>query len=109
MRSKVGMKYDDNKWLTVDKNAMLNELYKLGGDMLALWAEKKDFLTNEMKICYENFFLIKKEFIIKRKVLTFLLIDSFNKISKKVLKTDIKEELNKSAYIYTKNNDALDI
>ena len=55
MRSKVGMKYDDNKWLTVDKNAMLNELYKLGGDMLALWAEKKDFLTNEMKICYERF------------------------------------------------------
>ena len=40
MRSKVGMKYDDNKWLTVDKNEMLNELYKLGEDMLALWQKK---------------------------------------------------------------------
>ena len=87
MRSKVGMKYNDNKWLTVDKNELLNELYKLGEDMLALWA-KKDFLTDDIKIYY----------------------DRFNKISKKVLKTGIKEELNKTAYIYTKNNDtSLDI
>ena len=49
---------------------------------------KKDFLTDDIKIYNER----------------------FNKISKKVLKTGIKEELNKTAYIYTKNNDtSLDI
>ena len=83
MRSKVGMKYDDNKWSTVDKDQLLNDLYKLGGDMLALWAKKTEFLTDDIKVYYER----------------------FNKISKKVLKTGIKEELNKTAYIYTKNND----
>ena len=83
MRSKVGMKYNDNKWSTVDKNKMLNELYKLGEDMLELWAKKENFLTDDIKVYYER----------------------FNRISKKVLKSGIKEELNKTAYIYTKNND----
>lgn len=83
MRSKVGMKYNNNKWLTVDKNELLNELYDLGNDMLKKWSEKEGFLTDEMKIYYER----------------------FNKISRLVLTSDIMEELNKKAYIYTKNND----
>ena len=36
--------------------------------------------------------------------------EHFTKISKLILKSDIKEDINKKAYIYTKNNEAtLDI
>ena len=88
MRSKVGLIYNDNKWLTVDKENLLNQLYKKAIDMLKNWSERDNFMTDEMKKDYE----------------------CFNKMSQLVLKTDIKEEINKKAYIYTKNNDTpLDI
>jgi hypothetical protein len=88
MRSKVGMKYDNNKWLTVDKDILLNELYRMGLNMLKKWSEKEGLLTDEMKKYYAQ----------------------FDKISKIVLKANIKEDLNKKGYIYTKNMDtSLDI
>ena len=83
IRSKVGMKYDDNKWLTIDKDQLLNELFIKATDLLKKWSEREGFMTNDMKNDYER----------------------FNKISKLALKIDIKEELNKKAYIYTKNNE----
>lgn len=83
MRSKVGLIYDDNKWLTIDKDELLNELYTIATDLLKKWSEKEGFLTEEMKEYYKH----------------------FNKISKLVLKAGIKENINKKAYIYTKNND----
>lgn len=83
MRSNVGLKYNDNKWLTVDKDELLNELYIMGMSMLSMWSKKDNFLSDEMKKYYER----------------------FNKISKFVLEPNIKKEINKKAYIYTKNND----
>lgn len=88
MRSKVGLKYDNNKWLTVDKDILLNELYRMGINMLKKWSEKEGLLTDEMKEYYVQ----------------------FNKISKIVLKDNIKEDINKKGYIYTTNADiSLDI
>ena len=48
MRSKVGLIYDDNKWLTIDKDELLNELYTIATD-IKKWSEKEGFLTDEMK------------------------------------------------------------
>jgi len=60
MRSKVGMIYDDNKWTMVDKDELLNELYKIGTDLLKKWSEKEGFLTDEMKEYYDRFNKISK-------------------------------------------------
>ena len=98
MRSKVGMKYDNNKWLTVDKDELLNELYKMTIDMLATWAKKDEFLTDEMKMYYARFNAISKC------VLNTNIKENINRKAYK-LKTKSKEEIHKKAYIYTKNNE----
>jgi hypothetical protein len=98
MRSKVGMKYDNNKWLTVDKDELLNELYKMTIDMLATWAKKDEFLTDEMKMYYARFNAISKC------VVNTNIKENINRKAYK-LKTKSKEEIHKKAYIYTKNNE----
>ena len=83
IRSKVAMIYDNNKWLTVDKKELLDELYIFATNLFKNWAEMKDFITEEMKTNYKN----------------------FSKHSQIVLTKDFLEEINRKAYIYTKNNE----
>lgn len=82
LRSDVGFKYDDDKWKVVDKDDLLNDLFKLGADMFVrFYKEKQGILSEDMKECY----------------------DEFKKNSKYELKDDIKQKIQKIAYIYTKN------
>lgn len=83
LRSKVALVYDNNKWLTVDKKELLDELYIFATNLFKNWAEMKDFITEEMKTNYTN----------------------FSKTSQIVLTKDFLEEINRKAYIYTKNNE----
>ena len=78
IRSKVAMVYDNNKWLTVDKKELLDELYIFATNLFKNWAEMKDFITEEMKTNYKN----------------------FSKTSQIVLTKDFLEEINRKAYIY---------
>jgi hypothetical protein len=82
LRSDIGFKYDDDKWKAVDKDDLLNDLFKLGADMfLKFYKEKQGILSQDMKECYEE----------------------FKKNSKYELKEEIKQKIQKIAYIYTKN------
>jgi len=83
MRSKVAMIYDNNKWSTVGKKELLDELYIFATNLFKNWSEMKDFITEEMKINYKK----------------------FSKHSQIVLTKSFMEEINRKAYIYTKNND----
>jgi hypothetical protein len=82
-RSPTGLKYHNNKWMTVKKEELLNELFNLGIKMLNEWAkDKTEILTQSMIDNYEKYILFSKHF----------------------KKEDIKEELNLKAYIYSKNH-----
>lgn len=82
LRSDIGFKYDDDKWKAVDKDDLLNDLFKLGADVfLKFYKEKQGILSQDMKECYEE----------------------FKKKSKFELKEEIKQKIQKIAYIYTKN------
>ena len=82
LRSDIGFKYDDDKWKAVDKDDLLNDLFKLGADMFVkYYKDKQGILSNDMKECYEE----------------------FKKNSKYELKEEIKQKIQKIAYIYTKN------
>jgi len=83
MRSKVALKYNDNKWSTVDKTELFDELYKRATDLFNDWSKIKDFITDDMKKNYKN----------------------FNNVSQLILSKNIINEIHKKAYIYTKNND----
>ncbi len=83
MRSKVAMVYDNNKWLTVGKKELFDELYIFATNLFKNWSEMKDFITEEMKTNYK----------------------SFSKNSQISLTKAFIEEINRKAYIYTKNND----
>lgn len=104
MRSKVALKYNDNKWSnckcdafgnlirllptaevwsTVDKIELFDELYKRATDLFNDWSKIKDFITDDMKKNYKN----------------------FNNVSQLILSKNIINEIHKKAYIYTKNND----
>jgi len=88
MRSKVAMVYDNNKWATVGKKELFDELYLFATNLFKNWSEMKDFITDEMKTNYK----------------------SFSKHSQIKLTKAFMEEFNRKAYIYTKNNDTtLDI
>jgi hypothetical protein len=81
-RSDVGYKYDNNKWLTVDKDQLLNELFKIGVDVfMKFYQDKHKDQTDDMKECY----------------------DEFIQTCKYDLKDEIKNKIEKLAYIYTKN------
>ncbi len=82
LRSDIGFKYDDDKWKAVDKDDLLNDLFKLGADMFVkYYKDKQGMLSDDMKECYEE----------------------FKKNSKYELKEEIKQKIQKIAYIYTKN------
>ncbi len=82
-RSRTGLKYHNNKWMTVKKEELLNELFNLGVKILNEWAkDRTEILTQSMIENYEKYILFSKHF----------------------KKEDIKEELNLKAYIYTKNH-----
>lgn len=82
IRSDFGMKFDNNKWLTVEKNELLNELFKIGADIfLKFYKEKQGILSEDMKSCYIE----------------------FKQASKYDLKDDIKNKIHKVAYMFTKN------
>jgi len=83
MRSKVAMVYDNNKWSTVGKKELFDELYIFATNLFKNWSEMKDFITEEMKSNYK----------------------SFSKSSQISLTKTFMEEINRKAYIYTKNND----
>jgi len=83
MRSKVAMVYDNNKWSTVCKKELLDELYIFATNLFQNWSEMKDFITEEMKTNYKT----------------------FSNNSQIVLTKSFMEEINRKAYIYTKNND----
>lgn len=81
-RSDVGYKYDNNKWLTVDKDQLLNKLFKIGVDVfMKFYQDKHKDQTDDMKECY----------------------DEFIQTCKYDLKDEIKNKIEKLAYIYTKN------
>ena len=83
IRSKVAKKYTNNKWMTVDKNDLLTELYKMGGELLDKWCDEKNgILTDDMKHYHEK----------------------YKQITNLVIKNSAKNELNKKAYIYTQNH-----
>ena len=82
LRSDIGFRYDDDKWKAVDKDDLLNDLFKLGADMFVkYYKDKQGILSDDMKECYEE----------------------FKKNSKHELKEEIKQKIQKIAYIYTKN------
>ena len=83
MRSKVAMVYDNNKWSTVGKKELFDELYLFATNLFKNWSEMKDFITEEMKTNYK----------------------SFSRTTQISLTKDFMEEINRKAYIYTKNND----
>ena len=82
MRSKVAMVYDNNKWSTIGKKELFDELYLFATNLFKNWSEMKNFITDEMKTNYT----------------------SFSKTSQIRLTKDFMEEINRKAYIYTKNN-----
>jgi len=71
--------------------------------MLKKWSEKEGFLTDDKKFAVGKSLINPSTFdeCIEMKIY----YERFNKISRLVLTSDIMEELNKKAYIYTKNND----
>ena len=81
--NKVAMVYDNNKWSTVGKKELFDELYLFATNLFKNWSEMKDFITEEMKTNYT----------------------SFSKTTQISLTKDFMEEINRKAYIYTKNND----
>jgi hypothetical protein len=86
MRSDVGFKYNDEKWLTVDKEELINEMFKIGANLfLKFYKEKNGLLSEDMKSCYQEF-----------KSACYSNAD---------LTDEIKERIQKIAYIYTKNID----
>ena len=83
MRSKVAMVYDNNKWSTIGKKELFDELYLFATNLFKNWSEMKDFITEEMKTNYK----------------------SFSRTTQISLTKAFMEEINRKAYIYTKNND----
>jgi len=86
MRSKIGYKYSNNKWNTVNEEELLNDLFKLGTDVfLKFYKERYDKLSDNMKECYEEFI----------------------EASRNELKAEIKEKIKLLGYIYTKNEESI--
>jgi hypothetical protein len=84
MRSDVALKFDNEKWMTVDKEELLNEMFKIGANLfLKFYKDKKGILSEDMQACYKEF-----------QVACY---------SNDDLTDDIKERIQKVAYIYTKN------
>jgi hypothetical protein len=84
MRSQVGLKYNNDKWTTVDKDELVNDMFKIGVQLFVkYYKEKNNILSDDMKECYND----------------------FKKISYKNqgLSKSIKNKIEKIAYIYTKN------
>lgn len=83
MRSDIGYKYDNNKWKRVDKDELLNELSQIGAEIfMSFYKEKHDNLSEDIKNCFEEF------------------KSTYNSFK---LQDDIKNKIQKIAYIYTKN------
>jgi len=84
MRSKTCLKYNDEKWSTVDKEELINEMFKIGANLfLKFYKEKNGLLSEDMKLCYNEFKQACK--------------------ADTTLTDEIKERIQKIAYIYTKN------
>ena len=83
MRSDIGYKFDNNKWKRVDKDELLNELSQIGAEIfMSFYKEKHENLSDDIKICFEEF------------------KSTYNSYK---LQDDIKNKIQKIAYIYTKN------
>ena len=65
------------------KKELFDELYLFATNLFKNWSEMKDFITEEMKTNYK----------------------SFSRTTQISLTKDFMEEINRKAYIYTKNND----
>ena len=83
MRSEIGYKFDNNKWKRVDKDELLNELSQIGAEIfMTFYKEKHENLSEDIKNCFEEF------------------KSTYNSYK---LQDDIKNKIEKIAYIYTKN------
>jgi hypothetical protein len=80
MKSDIGQKYQDNKWIYCKKSDMIDESHKIAVSMVEGWINQ-DHLTQETVTGFKDYLKVNKEYI--RKV--------------------IFEEINKLGYIYYKN------
>jgi hypothetical protein len=81
MRSKIGYKYTENKWIAVEKDKLLNQLYKMGDDILDNFFIEKDYVPVNIKEGYDDFQSRKEQ-----------------------LKEFIKKEIEMIAFLYNKND-----
>ena len=87
MRSKIIYKYVNDKWIIVNEEEVLNDLFELGsGVFLKFFEERQDKLSENMKECYEEFIEASKNGL---------------------LKAEIKEKIKLLGYIYTKNEESI--
>jgi len=82
IRSKIGYKYTDNKWIAVDKEKLLKDLYKMGNEILEKIVDEMKHIPANIKDGYENF-----------------------QGTKESLEKFIKKEIEIIGYLYFKNNE----
>jgi uncharacterized phage infection (PIP) family protein YhgE len=80
LRSKIGYKYTEGKWKAVEKEKLLNELYKIGDDIIDNIINNLEHVPKNVQDGYDNF-IGKKE----------------------LLKKQIKTKIEVACYLYFKN------
>jgi hypothetical protein len=80
LRSKIGYKYTEGKWKAVEKEKLLNELYKIGDDTIDNIINNLEHVPKNVQDGYDNF-IGKKE----------------------LLKKQIKTKIEVACYLYFKN------
>jgi hypothetical protein len=86
-RSKVGLYYDNDKWISINKDDLLNDLCKYSMEIFTKYfKEKKDDLCEDTVDQYNH-------------------LMHFVKKVESELKTEIKKKIENIAYVFTLNND----
>jgi len=80
LRSKVGYKYEGRKWIAVEKEALLNDLFKIGDELVDKMIEKLDNIPLNIKDGYDDF-----------------------QGNKDLLKKTMKEKIEMTCYLYFQN------